>query len=278
MQVHRDIGDAAVDDNGKEIAEPLLAPRRSARSSKNHSGLTAAAKETISAAGPGGPAVQTLPTYLTSHYWWAYVHPRGIRVFERQWLINLILWGNYVRLSGAVLADLSDYSSGKILQVACAYGNLTNRLVDQFSAASGRVDVIDVVPAQIFNLQRKLEGDASTRLMVMDSSNLSLPDASYDCALVYFLLHEQPAGYREKTLSELCRVVRPGGRIVIADYHRPSWWNPLRYLWRPLLRRLEPFALELWQHDISDWCPKGVAVRKAENFFGGLYQMVVIDR
>jgi hypothetical protein len=38
-----------------------------------------------------------VPQYLQAHYWWAYVHPRAVHVFERQWLVNLILWGNYKR-------------------------------------------------------------------------------------------------------------------------------------------------------------------------------------
>ncbi len=35
-----------------------------------------------------------VPYYLKTHYWWAYVHPRAVKLFERQWLTNLILWGN----------------------------------------------------------------------------------------------------------------------------------------------------------------------------------------
>jgi hypothetical protein len=31
---------------------------------------------------------------LTAHYRWAYVHPKAVWFFERQWLVNLILWGN----------------------------------------------------------------------------------------------------------------------------------------------------------------------------------------
>jgi hypothetical protein len=33
----------------------------------------------------------TVPDYLTEHYWWAYIHPKAVRFFERQWLVNLIL-------------------------------------------------------------------------------------------------------------------------------------------------------------------------------------------
>ena len=44
----------------------------------------------------------------------------------------------------------------------------------------------------------------------MDATNLRLPDASYDQALIFFLLHEQPDHYRERTMSELFRVVKLG--------------------------------------------------------------------
>jgi len=36
-----------------------------------------------------------VPAYLNETYWWAYVHPNAVRLFERQWLVNLILWGNF---------------------------------------------------------------------------------------------------------------------------------------------------------------------------------------
>jgi hypothetical protein len=51
-------------------------------------------------------------------------------------------------------------------------------------------------------------------------------------------------------------VVKPGGKIVIIDYARPRWWHPLRYLWRPLLAKLEPFALDLWREEIAGWLPR----------------------
>ena len=29
-----------------------------------------------------------IPAYLEKVYWWAYVHPQAVRLFERQWLVN----------------------------------------------------------------------------------------------------------------------------------------------------------------------------------------------
>src|SRR4051812_42897485 len=51
----------------------------------------------------------------------------------------------------------------------------------------------------------------------------------------------------------------------------------LRYLWRPLLARLEPFALDPWQPDIAYWLPAaGIRGLRTVSFFGGLYQKVVV--
>jgi ubiquinone/menaquinone biosynthesis C-methylase UbiE len=219
------------------------------------------------------------PHYLAVHYWWAYIHPRAVRLFERQWLVNLILCGNYDRLRDSALVELGDAVGGATLQVACVYGDLTSRLSQAAQARGGEIDVVDVLPIQLRNLKAKLPEFAPVRLLAMDSTALSLPDAIYDQALVFFLLHEQPVWYRERTLMEVCRVVKPGGKIVIVDYASPRWWHPLRYLWAPVLALLEPFALDLWRKDIVHWLPSGVtlAIRR-KSFFGGLYQEVVIRR
>jgi len=220
-----------------------------------------------------------IPHYLNTHYWWAYIHPRAVKFFERQWLVNLILWGNYVRLRDAALAQMGESLPGRTLQVACVYGDLTNCLSQRAAAGGGSIDVVDVLPIQLSNLHNKLPQRAPVRLLRMDAMNLKLPNHSYDRALVFFLLHEQPREWRERTLGELMRVVRPGGKIVIVDYARPYWWHPLRYLFPILLAKLEPFALDLWSEEITKWLPSSCAAPPhTRRYFGGLYQVVVSRR
>ena len=207
------------------------------------------------------------------------MHPWAVKLFERQWLVNLILWGQYDRLRDAALAEFGDAIGGTTLQVACAYGDLTTRLCSAVTAGGGEIDIVDVLPIQLGNLKSKLPATAPVRLLAMDSSSLRLPDASYDRALVFFLLHEQPDRYRELTLSEVFRVVKPGGKIVIVEYAAPKWWHPLRYLWGPVLALLEPFALDLWRKEIDHWFPSGCMLRTSKKpYFAGLYQKVVIAR
>ena len=222
---------------------------------------------------------QAIPSYLQETYWWAYVHPNAVRFFERQWLVNLILWGNFARLRDAALAELGSDLTGRTLQIACVYGNFSTHLAARV-APGGRLDVVDVLPVQLRNLRAKLPAAAPVTLHQCDSAALDFADASYDQAIVFFLLHEQPADARRQTLREALRVLKPGGRLVIVDYHLPRRLHPLRYLFRPLLAVLEPFALDLWRHDIARWLPDGVtsAQMRKETYYGGLYQKLVVTK
>lgn len=221
----------------------------------------------------------TVPAYLQKIYWWAYVHPNAIKVFEREWLVNLILFGNYSALRDAALEDIGTQAEGKTLQVACAYGDLTPRLRERI-ADNGQLHVIDVLPIQLQNLKRKLPPDLRVSLIQRDSSALGFLDDTYDRALVFFLLHEQPEAVRRRTLAEACRVVKPGGKVVVVDYHRPDNWNPVRHPLRALLKKLEPYADDLWNNEIESYLPDDIKFSNIEKktYFGGLYQKIVLTR
>ncbi|MBK8065438.1 MAG: class I SAM-dependent methyltransferase [Betaproteobacteria bacterium] len=222
------------------------------------------------------PAV--IPRYLEATYWWAYVHPRAVRLFERQWLVNMILWGNFARLRDAAIAELEPGLGGRTLQIACVYGDLTPRLAARVPAGA-QLDVVDVLPVQLRNLHAKLAPPAPVRTHLADSTALDFATGSFDQALVFFLLHEQPAEARRRTMAEALRVVRPGGRVVLVDYHKPRFWHPLRALMRLVLAALEPYALDLWETELADWLPSGFEARSVvtQTYFGGLYQKVVIE-
>jgi ubiquinone/menaquinone biosynthesis C-methylase UbiE len=228
-------------------------------------------------------APASIPAYLQNTYWWAYLHPRAVHIFERQWLVNLILWGNFARLRDAALQEMGDTINGRVLQVACVYGDFTEHLLRRLGP-KGQLDVIDVAPIQINNLHTKLRGagaDASrVNALLQDSSDLHFADASHDHVVLFFLLHEMPADVRRKTIAEALRVTKPGGKLIFVDYHKPKSWSPFRYLMVPVLTYLEPFAMDLWNGQIVDWLPTDAAVAKVEKktFFAGLYQKVVLTK
>jgi ubiquinone/menaquinone biosynthesis C-methylase UbiE len=223
------------------------------------------------------PCAPSVPSYLEEVYWWAYVRPQTVQVFEREWLVNLILFNNYGHLRDAALAELGDTVHGRTLQVACVYGDLTPRLHRRL-APDASLDVLDILPVQLENLARKLPHDQRVSLLHGDSSDLAGEDARYDQVLLFFLLHEQPASVRRGTLAEAMRVVRPGGKVVIVDYHRPVAWHPLRPLMRVVFNRLEPYAMDLWEHGLEAFLPHAAGRMVKQTYFGGLYQKLVLTR
>lgn len=239
-----------------------------------------AADLTLDALEGFSPAPQAkVPGYLEQVYWWAYVHPKAVQTFEREWLVNAILFGNYARLRDLALAEMGSPIRGRNLQVACVYGNLTPRLRQRL-APDASLDVLDILPVQLNNLAKKMPADERIRLIQGDSSSLAAPDASYDQVLMFFLLHEQPEAVRRATLAEALRVLKPGGKLVLVDYHQPGRWHPLRPLMRQVFRKLEPFAMDLWNHPLQAFLPAGVEFASTDHqtYFGGLYQKLVLTR
>jgi ubiquinone/menaquinone biosynthesis C-methylase UbiE len=223
------------------------------------------------------PKRDATPPYLETHYWWAYVRPQAVRFWERQWLANLVLLGNYGKLRTAALDELGQHLPGRTLQVACCYGDFTPHLARRVADSGGALDVIDILPVQLENLRRKLWPGAPVHTQPMDASALTYADASFDRVALFFLLHEQPPQVRAQTLREALRVLKPGGTLLIVDYARPAKWHPARCLLLPLLNRIEPFAADLWRHEFDQLCPEALAGRNwhKTSYFGGLYQKLV---
>lgn len=228
---------------------------------------------------PGSNWPVKIPKYLQDTYWWAYVHPKAIAFWDRQWLINLILFGNFERLRDTALNELGETLTGRTLQIACVYGDFSVRVAERI-APGGSLDVVDVVPGQLQNLRRKLPPNTLVRTIQRDSTSLQFADASYDQVILFFLLHEQPDSVRRQTLNEAIRVLKPGGKLLVVDYHRPALLHPLRAFLHLILLWLEPFAMDICCNEVLSWFPTDFhpkEIRK-KTTFGGMYQIISIQR
>lgn len=74
-----------------------------------------------------------------------------------------------------------------------------------------------------------------------DGLNLPLPDGEFDAATISFGLRNMAD--RNRCLTELNRVLRPGGHLWVLEFSQPyGWFRPLYYFY---LRRLLPFIAGL---------------------------------
>jgi ubiquinone/menaquinone biosynthesis C-methylase UbiE len=220
-----------------------------------------------------------IPDYLQDTYWWAYLHPKSFYFFEREWVVNLILWGNMKKLTDSVLEEMTLEPNSRVLQVACVYGDFSNKVARHLDKTQSRLDLLDVAQIQLSNASEKLGNEKNVSYHHQDSSCMSFPNETFDETVVFFLLHEQPEAVRRKTIKEAVRVTRPGGRIIFVDYHGPKRSNPMRFVMKPILTWLEPFAMDLWREELPAFMPDSIKPEqiKSDFYFGGLYQKIVLQ-
>jgi SAM-dependent methyltransferase len=123
-----------------------------------------------------------------------------------------------------IAADVaaSTPADARVLEVGCGPGHLSIKLAEQGLQVTG----IDLDPAMIDRAEANATSAGDDRhlsLLVGDAAALPLPDASYDVVVSTFSVHHwtDPAA----GLSEIGRVLRPGGRALIWDF-KPGGTHP----------------------------------------------------
>jgi ubiquinone/menaquinone biosynthesis C-methylase UbiE len=75
------------------------------------------------------------------------------------------------------------------------------------------------------SLKRRLEGTNVT-VVEGDATAMSFPDASFDSALSFTMLHHVPSKeLQDRLLAETCRVLRPGATFAGSDSTPSLMWN-----------------------------------------------------
>jgi ubiquinone/menaquinone biosynthesis C-methylase UbiE len=215
-----------------------------------------------------------VPAYLEKYYWWAYLRPAALRVFDHTPVVSAILWGQYGRLKRAMLDEIG--VGQRVLQAACVYGDFSCDLSRRVGLA-GHLDVIDVAPIQLENCRHKLRGFPQTTTRLADAA--APGGEPYDAVCCYFLLHELPDDHKRAVVDALLERVVPGGKVIFLDYHKPHWAHPLKPVTSLVFDTLEPFAKGLWRNEIADFSQNaGLFSWRKETYFGGLFQKVVVQR
>ena len=148
-------------------------------------------------------------------------------------------------------------------------------------AGADEVQVVDIIENELLNAQRKMpEFKASVRYLRQDAASVGLPDASVDANVVFFLLHELPHELKGVVLAEACRVLAPGGKLYLAEFHRPHV-RVLRTLSWVYFKVFEPLGLALWNtHDplAALKATPDIAHCERRTVFFGNFQVIVATK
>jgi ubiquinone/menaquinone biosynthesis C-methylase UbiE len=145
----------------------------------------------------------------------------GWRYDLHGWFIDACLFrgkGRELRQRTIRLASLQPGET--VLDVGCGTGTLAIE-VQRHVGSAGRVVGIDPSSEQIARAREKAERrNVPVEFQVGVIEQLDLPDQTFDVMLSTLMMHHLPVSLKRQGLMEIARALKPGGRLVIADFTR----------------------------------------------------------
>ncbi|WP_194816534.1 methyltransferase domain-containing protein [Nocardia sp. XZ_19_385] len=140
-------------------------------------------------------------------------NPRSYLIFR-----SVFMLGRSTSLNRK-LAVLSGVRPGnRVADIGCGPGDLVRHLA-QRTGAEGSVTGVDPSPEMIAYSTTHSAHLPNCTFELAPAQQLPLPDASLDVLTCTFVMHHIPEAHRPAAVAQMFRVLRPGGRILLADTH-----------------------------------------------------------
>lgn len=157
-------------------------------------------------------------------------------------------------------------SGDRTLDIGCGPGYLARMLAEAVGPTGSAVG-IDAAPEMIEYASRKARRLSNCRFESGTAESLAFPDASFDVVVSSLMMHHLPAEVRLEAVSEMKRVLRPGGTMLLADFAIPErgGWHIVAALtghasdkWLRRVSPLQPLVAqagftELRSGDVPPW-------------------------
>ncbi len=177
---------------------------------------------------------------------WSYQYPWLYQTIARATALSV---GGFERFHQLPLTGVEIARTDRVLDLCCGRGEATATLLRY----SDHVVGLDASPKAIATARQQVP--AATYVEGWAQA-LPFEAASFDWVHVSVALHEMPPAVLAETIAEVWRVLKPGGRWLMLDFHQPPLW-----LWPGLALFLWLFETETaWQLLATDLAAELTAV------------------
>ena len=218
-----------------------------------------------------------------SHVYPIYSNMGLIKLVDFQPVISAILLFQYHRLVSKIVSELKQLKldKKKLLITSCAFGNVIPRVVEaSVQAGVERVLIADIIRNELVHAKSKLgEYAAKVEYIEENATAMRQGDGVVAANVMFFLLHELPHHLKGQALREAGRMLAPGGKLFLAEFHRPELWV-LRALSWTYFKVFEPLGLALWDtHDPLNYLQDtGGWTCERTTFFFGNFQVITATK
>ncbi|PSB28742.1 methyltransferase domain-containing protein [Chlorogloea sp. CCALA 695] len=176
---------------------------------------------------------------ILEFYWGEHIHlghygsppqQKDFLIAKSDFVHEMVRWGGLDKLP----------SSSTVLDVGCGIGGSSRILAQDYGFA---VTGITISPQQVERAQQLTSQEQNVQFLVDDAMALSFPDASFD--VVWSIEAGPHMPDKGVFATELMRVLKPGGVLVVADWNqRDDRQKQLNFWERPVMHQL----LDQWSH------------------------------
>jgi demethylmenaquinone methyltransferase/2-methoxy-6-polyprenyl-1,4-benzoquinol methylase len=171
-------------------------------------------------------------------------------VAARYDLMNDLMSAGLHRIWKRFAVELSGVREGaRILDVAGGTGDVA-RLLARRAGESGQVWLTDINADMLARgRDRLIDAGHALPAVRCDAEKLPYPADYFDCVSVAFGLRNMT--HKEAALSEMLRVLRPGGRLLVLEFSRV--WKPLKPVYDAYSFRILPMLGKLIANDADSY-------------------------
>lgn len=148
--------------------------------------------------------------------------PSRVEVFSSRLFANRLLSPLYRRY----VDQMSLRGDERVLDYGSGGGAAARHLAKRLQAGGGRLTCMDVSERWQTSLRRVLHAYPEVEFRLGDVRAMGLHEASYDVILVHWMLHDVPPGDQPSIVTELARLLRPGGRLFSREPTRAKHGMP----------------------------------------------------
>ena len=170
----------------------------------------------------------------------------------------------------------------RVLDVGCGTGTASFLMAEQVGV-NGEVVGIDLSEKMLERGRRKQENIEVRNVTFLraNAEDIPFPDDSFDKVTFFAVLHEMNHDGRINALKEVCRVLKPGGRVLISDLGVPET-RMGRFLMKAVLLVEGETAKEMLRRgldaEVREAAGDGLRVVYGKSVFLGMGKLLLLEK
>ena len=133
----------------------------------------------------------------------------------------ILMLGKVAQYNQKIISLLNVVDYNRVLDLGCGTGVLTRSIGDKLDDGKGGVSIGIDAAAKMITVARKKRESRTCRFEVAAAEKLPYENSSFDAVVSSMFFHHNPLDLKKRSLNEAFRVLKTGGKLIIADMHTP---------------------------------------------------------